>query len=508
MDRLSVSELARSWYRDVQPARSGDPACNILFGMLYNAYCRRNGIDKEFSDVADHHDACTELYGWYARRYGEELKLPKGSKGQKRGDGKDEQSYTFDRRYCDDRQFRNYLETSLPQHGSQDLLAFVMHMAVAFLVPLQELDEVLQKLGFHPLHVKNIHHLAIAYVLLMADAGTVDPDFNPFAQVKTLYFKALQILEDPDAPAGNAYSYADLETRMIRNMLLLRKGLATQNFEALVARNRTELNMRHSMILSDFHRLSAVFIHIFDSEAAPESFEMPEEAYSFYRFVIRFCHEETKKKTEEPPKPLTRKKFREQLTSMIDLQQKHPTRNVLILLWLYTYCFAFLPGIYIDKTAFNRITRQLKRFDPAWADQAKACYMDDLFDVYGFITGEPERDVPRLFRGYDFFVFINGKLQLRYGWGPLNDNLPFDHYICQLKDLNIRLDPVGCCSGAVYGESTLTDLAEDVDNVPFPLVAVTQILEHLKQLHTQKADQYKYGKLSPRPLKCSLYEQL
>ena len=497
MGNLSVSELASSWYRDVQPIRSGDPSHNELFKMLYNTYCRRNGINEEFSSLTDYHKACTKLYNWYTNRYGTELNIPKGTKGQDRTDGPDDDAYTFDRLYCDDRQFRNYLETSLPQNSSQDLLAFVLHTAVAFLVPLGELDEVLQHLGFHPLHVKNIHHLSIAYVLLMADSHATDTDFNPFAEVKALYFKALKILDAPNTPAENSYSYANLETWMIRDMLLLQKGLAKQNFESLVAQNRAALNMRHSMILSDFHRLSAVFIHIFDSNADPESFAFSEEAYSFYRFVVQFCKED-----------LSRKKFREHLTSMIDLKQKHPTRSVLILLWLYTYCFAFLPGIYIDENIHRRIIKQLKKVNTQWAEEANAYYRDELFDVYGFITNQPERRIPQTFRGSDFFTFINEKLLLRYGWGPLNDKLPFDHYIHDLKYLTLQLDHSGYCIGADYDNCHLIGLAKDVDNVPFPLVAVTQIFESLTQLHIQKAAQYKYEKLSPCPLKCGLYEQL
>jgi len=497
MGNLSVSELVQSWYQSKPTLLSGDLSRNKLFQMLYNAYCRRNGMDTQYSSLADHHKACGELYRWYDNRYRAELKMPTGSQGQKRVAGLMEDDYTFDRLYCDDRQFKNYLLAPLPQSGNQDLLAFVLHTAVAFLVPLEELDEVLQDLGFHPLHVKNIHHLSIAYVLLLMENQTADDQCNPFSEVRRLYFKALAILEESDEMEQESYSYADQETRMIRSILLQGRRLASENFEALVARNRGELNMRHSRILSDFHRLSAVFIHIFDSSSQPEAFDFPEEAYSFYRFVVKLCKEK-----------LSRKKFREQLTSMIDLNAKHPTRNVLILLWLYTYCFAFLPGVYISETTHRRITKQLKKTDPQWADAAKAFYQDEMFDVYGFITNQPQRSIPQVFRGSDFFTFINEKLLLQYGWGPLNDKLPFDHYIYELKNLTIRMSLDGLCSGAAYGSRPLSAVAADVDNVPFPLAAITQIYDCLALLHRQKAAQNKYEKLSPCPLKCDLYEQL
>lgn len=497
MGVLSVSELTKGWYQSRPAVISGDLSRNRLFRMLYDTYCRRNGLNREFSSITDHHRVCAELYSWYGKRYRTELKMPTGTQGQKRAAGLTEDDYTFDRLYCDDRQFKNYLLASIPQSGSQDLLAFVLHTAVAFLVPLEELDKVLQDLGFHPLHVKNIHHLSIAYVLLKHENKDGDAGCNPFSEVRSLYFKALKILDSSDGTEEESFSYADRETRMIRRILLQDKGLVSGNFEVLIAQNRFELNMRHSRILADFHRLSAVFIHIFDSNSKPEEFDYPEEAYSFYRFVVQLCKEK-----------LSRKKFREQLTSMIDLNAKHPTRNVLILLWLYAYCFAFLPGVYISETTYRRITKQLKKTDQQWADDAKAFYQDEMFDVFGFLTNQPRRSVPQVFRGSDFFTFINEKLLLQYGWGPLNDKLPFDHYIYVLKNLTIRMSLDGLCSGAAYGDRNLSGVAEDVDNVPFPLVAVTQFYDCLALLHRQKAAQYKYEKRSPCPLKCDLYEQL
>lgn len=502
MSSLSVTDLAENWFRDGQKVSSADPSRNMLFEMLYNACQRRLGISKAYSELSyengDHYEACAQLFSWYTNRYGTQLNMYKGSKGQKRTVGLTDEDYTFDRLYCDDRQFRNYLETELPHSGSQDLLAFVLHTAVAFMVPLEELDAVLQYLGFHPLHVKKIHHLSIAYVLLRGHPDGADADFNPFAEVKKLYFKAREILNTSDIPAKEAYSYADLETRMIRDMLLRNKGLVSQNFENLVARNRKALNMRHSMILEDFHRLSAVFIHIFDSDADTETFDYPDEAYSFYCFVKKFCKEEK----------LLRKKYREQLTGMINLKQKHPTRNVLILLWLYAYCFAFLPGIYIDKRIFIRITKQLQKTDPKWATEAKTYYHDEYFDVFGFLTNQPKRSVSQTFRGSDFITFINEKLLLRYGWGPLNDKIPFDYYIHKLEKMMLRIAPSGRCSGASYDSCPLEGLVEAVDNVPFPLVAVTQLFDILRQLHTEKAARSKRIKISPCPLKCGLYEQL
>ena len=219
MEMISVSDLAKSWYREAKTLTSGGPDTNELFQMLYNAHRRHGGLEADYQSLTDHHKACTELYRWYVRRYSTELGMPLGSKGQSRTAGK--QEYTFDLLYCDDRQFKKYLMAPYPMAGNQDLLAFVLHTAVAFLVPLEELDQVLQRLGFHPLHVKNLHHLSIACVLLSEAPGG-----NPFARVRALYTLAQQLMEDPNASAPEeGYRYTDAETKMIRADLTDRRKL-------------------------------------------------------------------------------------------------------------------------------------------------------------------------------------------------------------------------------------------------------------------------------------------
>ena len=261
--------------------------------MLYDTFCRRSGIERNFEDVVrdgTYLDACMQLFSWYEDRYAGTFGMRTGTKGQKRTVSPDREKYTFDLLYCDERQFKNYLLTDTPQSGSQDLFAFVLHTAVAFLVPLEMLDEVLQCLGFHPLHVKNIHHLAICYVLLGAENKTDYADYNPFEEVEELYSDAAKILRrDTKEPAQTepGYFFAGQATRMIRQKLFLEKELRKGSFTQLVEWNKDVLNMRHSKILEDFHKLISVFLYIFDDPLLgeeipePENFTLPEIAINW-----------------------------------------------------------------------------------------------------------------------------------------------------------------------------------------------------------------------------------
>ncbi len=502
MEYLQLKDTVGAWYLNNPVRRTGALKDNRLFRMLYDAYCKRNGIERNYDDVirsGDYWDACEQLFSWYEHRYAEFFHMESGTKGQKRSVTRNTTEYTFDLLYCDDRQFKNYLLTGIPQSGNQDLFAFVLHTAVAFLVSPRELDVVLQELGFHPLHVKNIHHLAICYVLLSRENQALNDDYNPFAEVKELYFQAVEILAKESMEAAEGYSFGGQETRLIRKDLFLNKTLCNENFEQLIRRNKEMLNMRHSKILQDFHKLISVFLYVFDAPLSETEDQEPEAlseyGYSFYAFVEQFCKD-----------GLSRKKYREQVTGMIDRKGKHPTRNVLILLWLFAYCFSIspcLPGIYMEKLAFNRIWKQLQKWDTKWAEDAKKHYHSNYFDIYAFLMGSDRPTVSCDFKGADVIAAINNKLSNDYGWGILNSRLPFDYYILKLEKLVVRKDNTREHITVEYDGQRFVIPDEEKDNVPLPLIVIRRMFAQLKDEMAEKS-----GDISPCPLKCSLYEQL
>ena len=487
------------WYMGNPVRLSGSNAESCLFRMLYNGYCRIERNGRTFDDTCregSYWEDCSRMFDWYQDRY-TRLGLRKGTKGQKRYGTGDETTYAFDYLYCDSRQFQNYLLTDTPQGGNQDLFCFVLHTAVAFLVTPGELDQVLQKLGFHPLHVRNIHHLAV-YTVLVSNQGhkEIPPEYNPFGEVKTLYFKARGILDAGGSGVPEVYLYEDRLTREIRQTLFGERGLSRGNFEAVVQNNASALNMRHSLILDDFHRLSAVYTTVFEDH--PEE----EENHSFYQLVNQFCT------------PVSRKKFREYMGSMIDNNQKHPTRQVMILLWLYDYCFSFGEGIPLSDDTFEKIQKKLAKYNVDWAMEAKEYRSNLIFDTCGFINRVKKRHGSGQFIGSDFLTFINEKLLVQYGWGRLNERLPFDYYIIRLGSVSVTRDsrfssenavrivfPSHACAGSYPADGT----------APCPLVIITEILDQLKAIigeESEKLSRRKAREVSPYPLDCRIYEQI
>ena len=515
---LDIGELAQKWYQKNHAKYDIKHKENSLFCMLYKAYCRRSGEKDQwetFSAEYDFRDACGRIYAWYKNTYEIGFRMPPGKQGQKRvAAGKDR--YTFHRCYSDDRSFKLYLLKGQHLSGTQALFSFVLHMAVAFLVPPDELDGVLYQLGFHQLHVKNIHHLAIYYVLLTSAASGGELRENPFDRVKELYFQAQKFLKEPGAAPADAYSYAGKLTWMIQKELFIEKGIDKVNFENLIRLNKDSMNMRHSMILKDFNVLTAVFFTVFDDvDYIPvEPPEESEESYSFYAFVGRYCRSIRPRKTtlrkdqpqdQQPQKKITREKYRELLGSMISSSGKHPTREMMILLWLFAYCFAYTPGIYMEPTPFDRIKKTLLKADPSRDEASVNCfYNEDKLDVFGLIINEKKNRDMREFWGDEMIEYINEKLRL-YGWRQLNEKLSFDCYILRLEGLFLRLDHSSGfdqCKSIEYLNAKLTGVPAMVDNVPCPLVAITWIMHHIKAVHLLHPES------SPVPLKCGLYEQL
>lgn len=512
-----ISILAKKWYRENRTKHPVSHRDNGLFRMLYRAYCRRSGEKDQweiFSGEYDFRDACGRIYAWYKHTYVTVYQMPTGQQGQKRGIDKKEAAYSFSLCYSDDRSFKRYLVDGKHVSGSLDLFSFILHTAVAFLVPPNELDSVLQDLGFHPLHVKNVHHLAIYYVLLTFAAPDGSLRGNPFEQVRKLYDRAGEILGEPSSEPVAAYSFGDKFSWEIRNDLFLEKAIGTENFENLVRLNKDELNMRHSLLLRDFRILTTVFLNIFDdihySPDKPLDARSGEESYSFYAFAGRFCRkprsQDRKLRGKETVRSMPREKFRELLGSMITVSQKYPTREVMILLWMFAHCFAYTPGIYMDPDDFARINKKLLKAAGRSADDPcyKRYYDRDILDIYGLITNSDKDRQMQEFRGEDLINCINENLY-RYGWKPLNSKLSSDYYIRQLESLELVLDhddSYSRCISVTHDDSRITGIPASVPNVPCPLVAITWILYHIQQVHRYQPEAW------PFLLEFSLYEQI
>lgn len=506
---------------------------------LCDAYLRCNPSEDILLDIESEEEAiqvCGKLYGWYKNRYSrnaengnEEKKPPKSNRGITKNvnhkntfddtasysvrhiqeDGKKKlvkesqyKTYYFNEPYRKE-QFERYLVNLEIPPRDEDYLGFILHVSVAFFLKPDELDILLKQCGFQQLHVRNIHHLAIYATLVDSwERGDYrDISYNPFAKVKELYEQAREILNDSEESAADHLGGIKDETRWIREYLFKNGNLTTENFSNIVRGYKKSFTMTHHQILEDHHKFASLFSVIYDpsSNLADSSWSSAAEEFSLYRFTNRFCNSHS-----------SRRDFEKKLFDHINIEKKQPTRELMILFWIYAYCFTAITDVSItNEKTFNKIKRKLTKYNSQWSrtiadyyDNANGLAYGGQFDVAGFIYSGENFGITRTgcFDGSKLIAAINEILTSRYEWARLNAKRPFDYCIMNiLKDLKIVAfdpNPESTTTGKIYYKGQVVEnTCKRIESVPYPLCVISAILEELSSIE-------KY------PLACKLYVQL
>ena len=359
---------------------------------------------------------------------------------------------------------------------------FLLHTAVLFRMTPAETEEQLRRCGYQQFHARDLHDLAVWAVLNSSSAAE-----HPFRTVLELYQQACElVLRTPprETAEPGAAPDADNSTRILRRSLLASGSLNADNMLEYVALHPEYYNARHRRLLLEHGRLANLFVLLYDRESAAaghREWQEEESAYSFYRFVHDFC------------KPLEHVRFADNLYGQTAKKNRNPTRELMILLWLHTWCFRFLPAVAVPP--------QLRRLAPIRAGVgtmpftsfiSMGCDCQTRLNVNAYLELEPEPlQEGGAFSGTELRDWLNWKLE-NYGWGPLSDCFAFDRCLkalldglCLGKDGSVRFGELRAKPGALkYPE-----------NVPFPLAWFRAVLECLEK------------ELGYKPLDCDLYVQ-
>lgn len=493
-----------------------------LFTLLYTTYCSRSHNADSFEKVSKDNSfdkACNDLFSWYKERYIVRFQMPVGQRGQQRNvtfqetfcEKSLDDTYRFDVAYPDNRAFKKYLIPTETVNYNQDFFAFILHTAVAFMVDPVQLDDILRSYGFHPLHVRNIHHLAIYTVLVeCAQFGSDIPDsYNPFDKVREMYGNARKILNTSEIGTEEQHC-TDASTATMRKDLIDSKNLTEKNFLSIVENDKRAFSMRHSLILEDHHKFAVLFSGIYDNyqlyqyrkkhgdqrkNAYFSRWSEDAQYYSLYSFLTRHSKHYDR-----------HARFTGEIFTQVDEKQKHPTRELMILFWFFSYCFAFTKGVFMPQESFDAIAESLGEFNPAWKDEALGYYRNSYFDVYGFVYNIPTRCIGTSFTGANFIAEINSKLSEKYGWGQLSEKLSFDYYILQLKKLKMtiydsdlyRKSPDVFFNHIQY--SNFSFRKAEAECVPYPWVVFDEIMTYVRACSPDPTEYY--------PLSCAIYEQI
>ena len=542
MPNLTMEAVAKKLAAPEQAAY--DPSASPLVEQLYRAYVRLTGRKPDYETLCERAKLNPEkprsvfdgairygLIDWYIKKY----PAPSAENGRKRA-GVDrgvgpktvagEAEYRFGEPMTAS-VLENYLIKGRALRNG-DARDFILHMAVALHMAPEALDKLLTDCGFHRLHVKNVHHMAIYAVLWELQNGTLPPETDAFAEVNCFFREASALLlaasdrqeTDEAADEQEADAFRGGSTRVIHAYICGQAELSRDRVLSFIRNHPKIYGMRHERLLAEHRRLADLFSELYDPHEGKEwtwEGDVTPSAYCFYRFLDEFCQ------------PTDRRHYNDLLYYWIQQKGRHPTRELMICLWIYAFCFLFMPVIDAaipgkldawwcapDKLPFRG--RSDLPFAGYQAEDRKGWFrvLDYLARTNG--TGD-ESDVPvdsageaygatirgqyakedagptthRPFHGDELIAFINDKLN-EYSWRSLSKHIPFDAAVMALGELEIDYDRTGdpVCR---YGASNMSVPNIWQEDVPDPLVLIVEVLHEKRKLDKDTL-----------PLACKCYE--
>ena len=481
---------------------------NKLLGHLRASYCRITDKDEKNREDITY----KELYAWYADKYSAKVGQVKASRGShssrsvsaantyldfktsKKADNNTKYGeYGFSMLF-EISAFKKYLTPEEIDKKTEAFLSFVLHTCVAFLVSPEGIDELLLHYGFSQLHVRNIHHMAIYSVLKSAQSMSASElkAFDPLKEVEKLYAEARDIINAADsdnAIPDNAYTIDYSKTNQIHDYLIGGR-LNSDNMLRYAEANKSLFSMRHTMMLKDCRRYSRLYTHVYDNyKIRADECNSGETEYSLYSFMLKYCL------ADSIPEP---KRFNYIFLNEIEKNRKHPTREFMVIIWLYNYCFKSMNSLKISKAAVKKLKSSYS-FDKSEADRIQSLFRAKRseycgeFPISDFIFGE---EMDSSFDGDDAVSYINGKLS-EYGLGALDARRKFDYYIKSLSHLKLRYSNM-YKKDMIFWDADEIKFPHAAENLPNPLLMV---FDYFDSIIKQTGNDY-------FPLQCTIYEQI
>lgn len=505
VDEIAVSDIAQLLIK----AETFDILSSDLLPYLGCAYSRITGkmINPTIYDnYYERERIAKELFDWYQIKYraNNRLTTPSGNYGlhrevTKRHAENIDAPYTFDLPYGE-QTFLSYamfrVKDSKHETGKyrskgkvnpSGLHTFLLHVGVAFFLFPRELNRLLSSFGYQELHVRNIHHLAIYTVLAENEAVSSNSkyDINPFEDVRSVYYDVKNAILSSSSsatflPSGYTIPALFDYTEALQDRILGDGELNRSRLLAYVVRNAGLFNSQRHTVIKDKNRLISALSILFDNyNNRFELFSEAQTQYSFYSFVEKYCNGPSHKEFNTAFFSLT-----------MEQKDKQPTREIMVLLWFYSYVFCPGEPILVPDSFEKRLEKNMKKLQvPADDGYLNEVCQEFKFDLSKFLFGNNER---KYFNGASVLYNLNTTLQDKYNWGVLSARRQFDRMIMTLCKLRCEEQ-----SNSWYFENKrLVNCPHEVDDVPYPLVLICSILNGMQE----------YGKKTP--LLCDLYEQI
>lgn len=525
-----------------------------MYRIVYNKFQYIHGKSSEntASSSENIEKNVNRMYRWYSNQYHTASSYESKSRTTstksmlKTGTGFDHW-YNFDKPYTKT-MFTCYLSgkptpkrntENNAKAGDKPPVVFIIHLAVAFKLTAEECDDILQAYGYFKLHSKNIFHLAVYCVLkdIEKNPSVFQTDFGQFQRLRDLYQSAIVALQNESTQSAK---YLPKEPVVFSGDREFGSGSTTQLMEFVderitglfyvdfIRRHRDEFNERHSKVREEYFRLLDIIIAFFDGDRTVKRSER-----SFHEFILEYCQN------------LERKHFRRDLIQKITEEDREPTREILIILWTWEYCFKVagnltLPladgmdflrkvhGISTNEKLFVEKVFSYSPDCPGFWEQIEAVKewktartpvlephekeaIEDFFDVY-FSGNDVVINMSTLLKtkyilktsnfswGGSYMRYINSKLDM-FGLSILSAANAFDLCFMMLRYINCRENTDGSTTWFYQSATAHTDLLHfgAANHCGYP--------DGLRFLfHYLSA--YKAFKKAEYPLECDIYKKL
>ena len=496
-----ITEIIDSQFSDITSYKTPEEQ-----SPLYIAIAEKyNDITGETLPEESYEENCAKIWKWYYNKYS----YPDMARGHglSRSVSRTtpETEYHFDIPYqlpqftADILGYIRFYTITVNQFVVQE---FIKHICVAFKLDKYTCNDCLTAYGYLPLHSKNLHDLAVYSVLSTTE--NCEADINPLSLVKERYLKALDLLR---GSSGMPTPHKTISTSLLTGEIEKDKIFDEEHFLSYVKKNAAYLNWRHSAILKEHSRLVKVFQYLYDKQQKGADWSKEEARYSLFSFINSFC------------KKIDHRHFAERLIKDVQNDGKdynranrHPTREIMIIPWLYEEFFRGNPAIICPKSYERAISNFCyKTFDEYGEVKIK-------FDIQKYLFGDMTASIKSTvkiggntysadpyFNGSNVKEMINSKLS-RYGYSILSTQSSyFDRIIIKLLSLKIYkasprvqnpetgyLDHITSyyCE---FGGSRPINLSEcratmiedcETNNIPISLALVFDILNRVDELNS------------------------
>lgn len=311
----------------------------------------------------------------------------------------------------------------------------IIQLSIAFKLTPDLCDDFLNYYGYLKLHPKNIYHLSIYSVLKIYTPK--DGKYDQYDVVKKRYEFAKTVVNQ--AKITEEQLWKANATTLLQSIVDARTVWTDERFEEFIRQYAEELNGYQNSLLREHTELTKIFRDLYNEKSKGMQWDETVTPYSLFAFSTDFCgilpnHFKeslvSSIRSKESGKDKQKKKDDDKDT--VKYTGKYPTRQAMILLWLFENCFKGFeihncPDKYIQENQLKRKTKII--YSGVFGNDC--CDFSIEYHLYGTASKSHHE-----WNGPDARTLINDNLMF-YDWNAITKDDLFDYLIYSFLNFKI-----------------------------------------------------------------------